>query len=257
MVQEERGTKVGILIPAHNEAKTIRVIIQKCKKYGKIIVLDDGSSDRTPIVSKKSGAIVFSHKRNFGVGVARKSLFAIVNRNKAHLRRYCRKKDLNKLSRIPNFDVIINIDADGELMPKDIPKLVDPILEGKQDLVVGKRNLNQYPFYKRFGNELLTLFTRLLFNIQVSDSQCGFKAMSPDLTEKIKLSAPGYAIETDILIEASHIGARIEEVRVGVGEYTGGSFLDNFWTTGKEKGGADVLDGIRNLYFLIKKRMKL
>ncbi len=110
--------KITIGIPAYNEARNIAIIITKLKKItDSIIVCDDGSTDMTSDISKNLGAIVVSHKKNMGYGVAINSIFQ-------------KSKEMNS-------DLLVTFDADGQHRVEDIEKVIEPIKNNDADLVIG------------------------------------------------------------------------------------------------------------------------
>ncbi|WP_461866576.1 glycosyltransferase family 2 protein, partial [Thermococcus sp.] len=143
--------KLIITIPAYNEEKTISNVIKEIKMLKpedfegkiediKIVVVNDGSKDNTVKVAKESGAdIIVSFKRNRGLARAfRQGIETALEMG---------------------ADIIVNIDADGQYNPKEIPKLVKPILEGKADIVLGSRFkgwIEYMPMQKRIGNKIAT-----------------------------------------------------------------------------------------------------
>ena len=117
--------KLIVIIPAYNEERTIKEVISKIPRVNKrisqteVIVVDDGSKDRTSVLAKEAGAIVVSHIGNKGVGVAFRTGIEEALKRKA--------------------DVIVNMDGDGQFNPNDIPKLIEPILDKKADFVTATR----------------------------------------------------------------------------------------------------------------------
>ncbi len=115
--------KIIIGIPAFNEEKNIAGIISKLKRTTKdIIVCNDGSTDLTADIAEEMGALVINHEKNLGYGGAIRSIFL-------------KAKDLNG-------DVLVTFDADGQHRIEDIDKVINPILEGQSDIVIGSRLLD-------------------------------------------------------------------------------------------------------------------
>ncbi|NJE25873.1 glycosyltransferase family 2 protein [Thermococcus sp. MV5] len=191
--------KTLIVIPAYNEELTIGSVVALARKYGDVLVVDDGSNDRTSEIAKEAGALVIRHKTNLGKGRALKTAFEYA------------------LSR--EYDAIVTMDADGQHNPDEIPLLLDPITKGEVDLVIGSRYLNgskkEIPLYRRLGLWVLNKSTKVASNIDV-DSQSGFRAMNRKALEKLDLNSNGYSIETDMIVKASERGIRLMEVPITV-----------------------------------------
>ena len=187
-------------IPAFNEVSKISEIVADAKKYvDEVVVCDDGSTDSTADAAENSGAYVIKHHTNEGKGSAMKSLFKYALRSQA--------------------DVIVTIDGDGQFLPKDIPKLCEPIILGVSDIVKGYRFDDDYkemPSYRKFGNIFLDQLTSVSSNISLRDTQSGFRAYSKDAIKKITLSTNGFGADAEILINASKKGLRISEEKVTV-----------------------------------------
>ena len=192
-------TKVAILLPAYNEEVAIASMILLSSKYAdEVIVIDDGSTDRTKEVSQLAGATVLSHKINKGKGVALKTGF-----------------DYAK-----NYDIIVTIDADGQHNPLEIPLLIKPIEEDIADLVNGSRYINKQdtstPKYRRIGQTVLDTATNIASGVKITDSQSGFRAFSSKCFNCFNFDPEGFGIESDMLIEAANNNLRICEVEISV-----------------------------------------
>ena len=192
--------KIAIGIPAYNEEKNIASIIIKLKKItDSIIVCDDGSSDMTSDISKNLGAIVITHKKNMGYGVAINSIFQ-------------KAKELN-------IDLLVTFDADGQHRVEDIEKVVEPIKNNTADLVIGSRFLDKksnVPNYRKIGIKVITKVTNASIKKKLTDSQSGFRAYNKQVLSQISPSDIGMGISTEILIKSSSKGLRIMEVPVTI-----------------------------------------
>ncbi|WP_456398208.1 glycosyltransferase family 2 protein [Palaeococcus sp. (in: euryarchaeotes)] len=189
-----------IVIPAYNEELTVGSVVALAKKYGDVIVVDDGSTDRTSEIAKEAGALVIRHKQNLGKGRALKTGFE-----------YALSRD---------YEVIVTIDADGQHNPDEIPILVDPIVKDKADLVIGSRYLRKeskksIPSYRRIGLWVLNKSTKMASNVDV-DSQSGFRAMRRKVLERLNLESDGYSVESDMVVAATENGFRLLEVPINV-----------------------------------------
>jgi len=192
-------------IPAYNVENTINdVVKQSLVHVDKVIVCDDGSNDNTLIKAEEAGAIVTSHKKNLGKGAAMKSLF----------------KEAKKL----NADVMVTIDGDGQFLPEEIPKLIEPIIEGDYDIVIGYRfeNSEEMPTYRKFGNVALDKITNAASALPFRDTQGGFRAYSKKAVEQIKFLTDGFGADSEILVDASRKDLKITEKKVTVIYDTGG-----------------------------------
>ena len=192
--------KITIGIPAYNEEKNIASIITKLKKItDSIIVCDDGSSDMTSEISKNLGAVVISHKKNMGYGVAINSIFQ-------------KSKEMKS-------DLLVTFDADGQHRVEDIEKVVEPIKNNQADLVIGSRFLDKksdIPNYRKIGIKVITQVTNASIKKKLTDSQSGFRAYNQRVLSQISPSDMGMGISTEILIKSSSKGLRIMEVPITV-----------------------------------------
>lgn len=192
--------KTLIIIPAYNEELTIGSVVALAKKYGDVLVVDDGSKDRTSEIAQKAGAIVIRHEVNKGKGAALKTGFGYALAN--------------------GYDVIVTIDADGQHNPDEIPLLLKPILEGEADLVIGSRYLNgvhkNIPLYRRLGLWVLNMTTNVASSAKIKDSQSGFRAFNRKALENLEVSADGYHVESEMITQLSEKGLKIKEVPINV-----------------------------------------
>lgn len=195
--------KIIAIIPAYNEENTIAKIILLTKKYvDKVIVCDDGSTDMTAEIAEALGAIVLRHEKNKGKGAALKTLL---------------KKALEL-----DPDVVICLDADGQHNPEDIPKLVRPILDGKADIVIGSRCIEEsswleIPLYRKIGLKVINSLLNKGLGRKIKDTQSGFRAFSRKaLPIMLKCKAEGYGVETEQLVLAVKHELRVIEVPIEV-----------------------------------------
>ncbi len=206
--------KVVVTIPAYNEEKTLGKVIEDIKKimdenkYNyKILVVNDGSRDKTAEIAKKAGAIVFSHPFNMGL---------------AETFRTEMKKCLELKA-----DIIVHTDADGQYLASDIPRLIDPVVKGEADLVLGSRfkgKIESMPLIKRLGNKAFSHVISKITKLKISDGQTGFRAFTKKVAEAIPvISTHTYTQET--IIRTAHHKFRIKEVPVYFAKRDGKSRL--------------------------------
>ena len=180
-----------VTIPAYNEEETIAEVInsvpKKLKGIKKIetLVWDDGSTDTTAQVAKKAGATyVFSNKKNLGLA---------------------RTFDLATTKAVKlGADIVVNTDADNQYDQKELSKLLEPILEGKADVVNGNRQvevLNHIPPSKKFGNLLGSWVIRKLTGLTIQDASSGFRAYTAEAIQALHIfSRHTYTHETLVQI---------------------------------------------------------
>lgn len=189
------------ILPAFNEEVTIGSVVLHARQHADhIIVIDDGSTDRTAEVAQLAGAKVIRHQRNMGKGVALKTGFEYVGQNGAK--------------------VVVTMDSDGQHDPEEISKLVAPILKGEADIVNGSRYLNgngkNTPFYRRIGQVILDEATNINSGLNVTDTQSGFRAFARHTLPAFKFKSGGLAIESEMLMDAANAGFKVKEVEIGV-----------------------------------------
>jgi len=189
-------------IPAHNEEKTIAKVILLTKQYvDEIIVVDDGSVDMTGEIAEALGAKVIRFSENLGKGAAVRAIIEYARKLKP--------------------DVLVLLDADLQHDPHEIPKLIEPILNGEADLVIGSRFLgkSKIPLIRGIGLKVLTVLAKQGTNI--TDPLSGFRALSRKVYETLELSESGYGIEVDMLADAAKKGYKIKEVPIIIRYDTG------------------------------------
>jgi hypothetical protein len=196
VVEGEPFVVVGV--PAFNEEKTIAKVVLKAQEYAdKVVVCDDGSTDMTAEVAEHLGAEVIRHDGNLGYGVAIQSLFR-------------RARELGA-------DVLVTLDADGQHDPREVPKIVKPIVDGVADVVIGSRFVDEcpacaMPWYRRAGVKFITKLVNNSGKHAVRDAQSGFRAYNCKSLEKLTLLENGMGVSVEILVNARKQGLRIREV---------------------------------------------
>ncbi len=200
-------TRLVVMIPAYNEEKTIGDVIREIPREVegfndvKILVINDGSSDNTAEVARKAGAdYIVSHKKNLGLGNAFKT-------------------GLENALRL-GADVIVNIDADNQFDPKEIPKLTKPILEEEADIVTGSRFIseeakNQIPTIKKLGNKIFSGIISTIIGERLSDTQCGFRAYSRNSAMKATIFSK-FTYTQEVLLDLINKGMIVKEVPISV-----------------------------------------
>lgn len=196
--------KILILIPAYNEEERLsEVIIQVRKEMPRscILVINDGSSDRTEQVALNSGASVLSHPVNLGYGVTLQTGY--------------------KYALIYGFDYILQMDADGQHDPKYLPVLHETIRSKAVDVVIGSRFLgkDKYPvgLVRKMGMRFFGFITTMISDQRITDSTSGFRALNRRALEFCAQdSFPGDYPDADLLIVYHKKGIRIQEIPVAM-----------------------------------------
>ena len=206
---QKKSCKIAIIIPAFNEEDSVGRVVSGCMKkleeyeYVKVIVIDDGSRDQTSIVAKEAGAEVIKHRRNQGVARAIQTGIDVA------------LKDDPK--------IIVQLDADGQHDAAEVPILIDPILKGDADMVIGRRIYEDWspPISKKVGNWLLTRVANQLAGTNLKDAQSGFRAMSREVASNLKLRSRNTYVH-EMIIKASRQGFRVNQVDTKVLERRSG-----------------------------------
>ncbi len=196
-------SSISVIIPAYNEEKTIGTVISNTLEIMdgiavpyEIIVVNDGSTDKTGIVASMYKAIVLTNKVNRGKGYS-----------------------LRRALKVAQGSIIITLDSDGEHKPKEIPDLLEPLHNGA-DIVAGSRFLGSPSEVTTklnvVGNFLFNAAIMTLTGQRVTDSQTGFRAARKDVFEKLNLASDGYEIETEITVKSLVNGFVLKEQPISV-----------------------------------------
>lgn len=186
--------KVVAVIPAFNEQETIARVVSDSKRLvDEVVVVDDGSTDET--FGEAQEAHVVRHQANRGKGDALRTGF---------------KEAIKKQA-----DVVVTLDADGQHDPQEISKIIQPVVDDRADLVVGRRERSLMRFPRRLSN-LLCSWILTAFGVELYDTQCGFRAYSREAALLLLLRSrkARYIAETEFLIEAVKANLRILDVPI-------------------------------------------
>jgi len=186
------------LVPALDCADTIAGVVRGARSHVDcVLVVDDGSSDTTANEARAAGAEVLSHGQNLGKGVA---LAAGL--------RYLEER---------GFSHAISLDADGQHLADEIPKLVAESAAHPRALVVGARQIeSEVAAIKRFGNEFANLWVRIATGEDLGDTQCGFRVYPIAPTLALHPSGQRFDFETEVLIRARRAGIEVRSVPIRV-----------------------------------------
>jgi len=223
--------KISIVIPCYNEKNTIEEIVEAVRsapiENKEIIIVDDCSGDGTGAVLKEKisqmvDRIIY-HPVNRGKGAALRTGFAAAT-----------------------GDIILVQDADLEYSPEDYPVLLGPLMSGKADAVFGSRFMGGRPhrvlfFWHMAGNRLLTLFSNIFTNLNLTDIEAGYKAFKAPVIKSIQIEEDRFAVEPEIVAKLARSGCRIYEVGIS---YSGRTYAEGKKVSWK--------DGVRAIYAILK-----
>ncbi|MFC1848304.1 glycosyltransferase family 2 protein [Chloroflexota bacterium] len=192
-------------IPCYNEELFIGSVVLKAMDHvDQVIVIDDGSDDRTAQVAEKAGATVIRHDSNRGKGAAVSTAF--------------------KQAREMACKALVLLDGDGQHDAVAIPSLIKPVLGDEADMVIGSRYLeatNEVPRYRVWGHRVLTFFTNLGSRVKLTDSQSGYRGFSAKAINALSFVEEGLSVESEMQFLANEAGLRVIEVPVQISYHTG------------------------------------
>lgn len=225
--------KLSIVIPVYNEDKTLEEIIKKVKAIDlgaiekEIVVVDDGSSDKTIDILKKTieplvDKVIYKEK-NMGKGAAVRTGFENVT-----------------------GDIVIIQDADLEYDPQEYKRLLQPILEGKADVVYGSRFMGGRPhrvhmFWHQMGNNFLTTLSNMFTNLNLTDIETCYKMFKKEVIDSIKIEENRFGLEPELTAKVARLKCRIYEVGI--------SYYGRSYDEGKK---INWKDGFRAIFVIIK-----
>ena len=209
--------KIFVVIPAYNEENNIQKVISEAKKYiSNIIVVDDGSKDKTSKEAKKENIIVLKHIINMGKGAALKTGCD-----------YAIKQGADK---------IIVLDADAQHEPSQIPIFINELNDA--NIVLGYRSLSkEMPFILKLGNWFINKTIKLLYGINLHDTQCGYRAFTADAYKKIRWKVSNYSMESEMIANIGKRNLKYKEIPIKT------IYADKYK-------GTTIIDGIKIVYNL-------
>jgi glycosyltransferase involved in cell wall biosynthesis len=199
------GKRVVAVVPALNEEEAIGVVVEGLRRAGiqEVVVVDNGSTDETERQAKQAGALVVREDRR-GYGHACWAGFQAAQ----------------------EADVLLFLDGDGSDDPAEAPKLLEPILNGRADLVlgarlVGARQKGALPLQARIGNRIVAWLIRLIYGAKVSDIP-SYRAIGKENLERLQMRERTYGWPVEMVVRCAKLGLRIVEVPTSYRRRLGG-----------------------------------
>ena len=194
----EDGPYIIAGMPMYNEEETIGSVVTRALRHvNEVICIDDGSSDSSARIAEACGATVIRHRVNRGYGGALKTLFLHAVESKA--------------------DALVLLDSDGQHETGDIPRMLEPILNGDADFTIGSRFVDgggstDMPAYRRLGIKVITAASNLSSELGIKDTQSGFRAFSKTALERLRFDAEGMELSLELLEDAHEKHLTVLEV---------------------------------------------
>jgi glycosyltransferase involved in cell wall biosynthesis len=185
-------------IPCYNEANYVGDVVRRAVPHvDAVVVVDDGSGDRTTAAARAAGAQVRRHETNRGPGAAARTCLEV--------------------GRELGASVLVTLDGDGQHDPAEIPEVVAPVLDGQAELVIGSRFLGGYnnvARYRKFGIDVITFLYNIGSREKITDGQSCFRAYSRRALDVLCIHEDGFGFSVETLVQARNAGLRIDEAPI-------------------------------------------
>lgn len=193
------NVKILAITPAYNAESTLSELVgglARSFEYRDILVVDDGSRDKTSEIAKSFGVNLLRLSENSGKGAALRAGF--------------------KFAIDHGYDAVLTIDSDLQHPPELTREFIGEMLRSEADIVLGDRmdDIAQMPLQRRFSNKTTSFFVRLWTGEAMRDSQCGFRLIKTSVLERADLRVRRYQTETELLLEAARLGAKFAYVSI-------------------------------------------
>jgi len=211
--------KVVVVMPAYNAGRTLRLTYEELPKesVNLVILVDDGSRDATLEIARELGLEIFVHDKNYGYGANQKTCYTEALKARA--------------------DIVVMVHPDYQYDPTLVPKMIEPIVRGEADLVLGSRLkgggsaiAQGMPWWKYLANRFLTGVENVCFGLHLSEYHTGYRAFNREALETVnfRMNSDGFVFDQEIIAQVVAAGFRIAEIAVPVryfAEASSASFL--------------------------------
>ncbi|MBI4588461.1 MAG: glycosyltransferase family 2 protein [Candidatus Rokubacteria bacterium] len=198
--------KVVVVMPAYNAGRTLRLTYEELPKeaVSLVILVDDGSTDATLEIARDLNLEIFVHNRNYGYGANQKTCYTEALKAGA--------------------DIVVMVHPDYQYDPTLLPKIIEPIVKGEADLVLGSRLMvgsavrQGMPWWKFLGNRVLTQLENLAFGLRLAEFHTGYRAFRREVLESVNyaMNSDGFVFDQEIIAQAVAARYRIAEIPVPV-----------------------------------------
>ena len=214
--------KVVVVMPAYNAGRTLRMTYEELPKdtVNLVILVDDGSKDQTLEIARELGLEIFVHDRNYGYGANQKTCYTEALKAGA--------------------DIVVMVHPDYQYDPTLVPKMIEPIVKGEADLVLGSRLkgggsaiAQGMPWWKYVSNRFLTGVENIAFGLDLSEYHTGYRAFSRDVLDAVnfRMNSDGFVFDQEIIAQCVTARFRVAEIAVPVRyfpEASSASFFASF-----------------------------
>lgn len=221
--------RVLVIIPAYNEEESIAEVISQVRYHvpdAGILVINDGSEDNTAKLALEAGALVVNLPFNLGIGGAMQTGYLYAYNNQ--------------------YDVAVQVDGDGQHDPSYIKKLLEPILQGTADMVIGSRFVEKNSYRSSLGRRTGMIFFSILISFltgkKIKDTTSGFRAVNRDIIKYFSRYYPTDYPEVDVLLKLFRKKFRVVELPVKMHG---------------RKGGSSSITPLRSIYYMLKVSLSL
>jgi glycosyltransferase involved in cell wall biosynthesis len=216
-------SKVVVVMPAYNAGSTLRLTYEELPKesVSLVILVDDGSKDRTLEIARELGLEIFVHDKNYGYGANQKTCYTEALKAGA--------------------DIVVMVHPDYQYDPTLVPKMIEPIVKGEADVVLGSRLkgggsaiAQGMPWWKFIANRFLTGVENFCFGLRLSEYHTGYRAFNREVLEAVnfRMNSDGFVFDQEIISQVVAAGFRMAEIAVPVRYFAEASSASFFASCG-------------------------